>query len=114
LGGWQPEGQGFKSPILHFWPFAEDRKWLFSSKLWRFSAFATSNGDVASRANPAIGEMIPPSPASTTGLDSNFVTADAPSPDSTTSPLTGDGANWLNDTESRWVGLSAALDVLNA
>jgi hypothetical protein len=26
--GWQPEGQGFKSPILHLKPLARDRTWL--------------------------------------------------------------------------------------
>jgi hypothetical protein len=27
--------EGFKSPILHLKPFATDREWLFSLKLWR-------------------------------------------------------------------------------
>jgi hypothetical protein len=35
--GWQPEGQGFKSPILHFKPFVSDRKWLFSLELRKAS-----------------------------------------------------------------------------
>ena len=34
--GWQPEGQGFKSPILHFLkPLASNRRWLFSLKVRR-------------------------------------------------------------------------------
>src|ERR1700722_6790375 len=44
--GWQPEGQGFKSPILHLMPFADDRKWLFSLGLRR-SLFAHGTGGSA-------------------------------------------------------------------
>src|ERR1700733_2442985 len=33
--GSQPEGQGFKSPILHLKPLAINRKWLFALHLLR-------------------------------------------------------------------------------
>ncbi len=71
-------------------------------------------GNVVSLANPVNVGTIPPSPASTTGLGSTFVTADNPSAGSALSSMTADSMNWLNDTESQWAGLYAALDVLNA